>query len=201
MKAFDRKNLEGALQKLTVMHRLAFAASCCNRVLPSYAAFSRQQQWGDYDVLESAVTYIWECLEEGSKPSDDRAKMLLSECEAATPDLDEVFEATLGHDAALVVRHALRCAQNGSAEDAAYAASWAYEGMDTFVFEHGGMNLDAADPRLTEKIAAHQLVQRELLQQEADLDFLSVHSELSTAAVIQLRHSWQNHGKSNVNLS
>jgi uncharacterized protein YjaG (DUF416 family) len=199
MMPFDRKNLGRELQKLSAKHRLAFAASCCNRVLPSYAAFSGQAGWGDYDGLMGAANYIWDVLE-GELRSPKRLDALLRESEEAIPDLDEFADelATWGHDAALTVFHAIRCARNGSAEDAAFAGSWCHATVDAFVQDKGDM--DPADSRLEQRISASPLMHRELKQQETDLEFLRHHPELTTAEVMQLRHSWQNHGRSNVDL-
>jgi hypothetical protein len=60
-----KKELEG----ISPLHRVAFAASLCERVLPNYSAFSREEGWGDPSVLRAALDEVWQILL--GKPLDE----------------------------------------------------------------------------------------------------------------------------------
>jgi uncharacterized protein YjaG (DUF416 family) len=197
---FNKQALIDDLKSCNTKCRIGFAASCCNRVLTSYKAFMEEAKWGDFGALASAVEYIWETLEDNGRFSAERLEQMMSECKDATPDLDEITTdlATWGHDAALVVLSALQCARDGTPQAAAEAASWSHASVDAFV--QVLEDLDPADPALEQRIEAHPLMKRELAQIASDLECIRFNPELTTALVIQLRHAWQNDGRSNVDL-
>jgi hypothetical protein len=60
--------------------------------------------------------------------------------------------------------------------------------------------MDSADPELEDKILRHHLMQRELTQQENDLKFLEQASFIDEAILSKLKSSWNNNGKSNLDL-
>ena len=59
---FDLDTLEKELKKLPHLHRVAFATSICERMLPIYNAFCRMENWGDPSVLRKALDEIWQIL-------------------------------------------------------------------------------------------------------------------------------------------
>lgn len=54
--------LEKELEGLPPLHRVAFAASCCERLLPNYNAFYFLENWGDPSVLRTALNEVWQIL-------------------------------------------------------------------------------------------------------------------------------------------
>ena len=145
---FDKVALINRLQRGSARARVAFAGSCCNRVVDSYRAFSAEAKWGDPEALVDAIEFLWESLEEGNEFPLERLEQLIAECQEATPDLDDIDAnlATWGHDAALVVLCALQCALDGTAESAAEAASWSHATVDAFV--QVAEDMDPSDPNL-----------------------------------------------------
>ena len=196
---FDSKKLEQRLRHLKHKHQLVFAASCCNRTLPSYGAFSREANWGNFEVIQNAVEYVWNHLE-GEAMSIDNLDEYLEQIQENIPDLDEVTNelATWGHDSALVAFHMLCNARNHAIEDVVACGTWSYDSVDTFVQmkEH----MDPSDPELEIMIASHPVVQRELAQQHYVLEALEKQSELTVAAAMSIRYSWNNAGRSNIDI-
>ncbi|MBC6423541.1 MAG: DUF416 family protein [Hormoscilla sp. SP5CHS1] len=45
------------------IHRLAFAAACCERLLPTYNAFCRRENWGNPALLRKALDEVWQVLQ------------------------------------------------------------------------------------------------------------------------------------------
>ena len=75
--------LEQELESLPPMHRVAFAAACCERLFPNYGIFLREikeQGWNEKDPIREALDEIWEFLA-GKKIDAARFRELLSNCE------------------------------------------------------------------------------------------------------------------------
>ena len=88
----DRDKVFGVLHTLKPEHQVAFAASCCERLLPCYQAFVVTHQWGNFDVFRKALDQIWLFLK-GEPYKVAELEMLLSSCEKAIPDSDEFGSA------------------------------------------------------------------------------------------------------------
>ena len=62
---FDLETLKQELEKLPQLHRMAFAASICEKMLPNYYAFYRMENWGDPSVQRKVLDEIWQHLAGG----------------------------------------------------------------------------------------------------------------------------------------
>ena len=79
LKFYDFDSLEKELEKLSPLHRIAFTASGCERLLPNYNAFSREENWGDPSILRKALDEVWQILR--GKPIDVEAlSQLIIDC-------------------------------------------------------------------------------------------------------------------------
>ena len=63
MHFFEFDTLEQQLENLPGLHRVAFAAACCERMLPNYSAFCRMYDLGNPSVLRNALDEVWEILQ------------------------------------------------------------------------------------------------------------------------------------------
>jgi uncharacterized protein YjaG (DUF416 family) len=180
--------LDVRLARLSPVHLAGFAASCSERLLPNYTAFSREEGWGDADTLRKALDQVWKCLEEHSLRNVDWDE-LIEECDPLLPDTED-FEnphVSAALDAGTAILSTLRCCKDGNPQHAVEAATYA---RDTVYM---AVNSDTAE--------THPLMVRELEKQESDLELLESHPELSTAIVMQLRYTSPPNGRSNINLS
>ncbi len=76
--------LEEEARKLPSSHRIAFAASICERLLPNYNIFSREEERGNSSLLRTALDEIWLFTE--GKPFDAVGlRHLIVDCENAIP--------------------------------------------------------------------------------------------------------------------
>ena len=78
-------------------------------------------------------------------------------------------------------------------------AAYATDSVDLYVQEIEDMAPN--DPLLEQKILKHHLMQRELKQQEKDLKAIEMASVLDQEFLGKLKISWNNDGKSNLDLS
>lgn len=103
------------LMLLSPKHRTAFAASCCERLLPNYEAFVFQENFGDKLLLRNALDEVWQYLEEGNL-SKQRAEDLIQTLEDHAPsDLDKEFHSiflTAAQDAIGAVAYTLESCLN-----------------------------------------------------------------------------------------
>jgi len=94
-----------------------------------------------------------------------------------------VPEQAWAEDAAAAVAYALRCRQNGQAQEAAWAARRAYEALDHFVIAKEGIDTNKAGA--AQLVLAHPLVQAELLRQQRDLRELLAENQEDLLQVAQ----------------
>src|SRR5215217_838585 len=85
---FDRVRVAEALTGLSENHRVAFAASCCERLLPNYRAFVHQEGWGRPDVLREGLTVVWRQLA-GERLPEAYIRQLACQCEEAAPHTED----------------------------------------------------------------------------------------------------------------
>lgn len=91
---FDLNALEQELKELPHLHRVAFAAAICERMLPNYNAFSRMKNWGNPSVPRKALDEIWQILQ--GKPADIAKVYQLRQecgCKGFFPDSNEFCDS------------------------------------------------------------------------------------------------------------
>jgi uncharacterized protein len=49
---FNERTLYKKIDGLSLLHKIAFGASCCERLLPNYKLFVDNEGWGDFSYLE-----------------------------------------------------------------------------------------------------------------------------------------------------
>jgi len=73
------------LFNLSPTHRIAFAASCAERLFPNYVAFSRDAIWGNPQQLREALDAVWSHLL-GNPLTPSATRKLIKQCELFVPD-------------------------------------------------------------------------------------------------------------------
>ncbi len=91
---FNLNALEQELKELPHLHRVAFAAAICERMLPNYNAFSRMENWGNPSVPRKALDEIWHILL-GEPANVTKLHQLRQECgcEGVFPDCDKFCDS------------------------------------------------------------------------------------------------------------
>src|SRR4051812_43018516 len=104
-------------------HRIVFAASCSERLIPNYAAFSRMEGWGDTGVLLHALNAAWDHIA-GMSLSEPRVRELLAACERIAPDTEDFSSiyTSAALDATTAIIATLECCLAGDIQSAAHAA-------------------------------------------------------------------------------
>jgi len=199
LSAFNANSLRAKLIKFDTDQQLAFGAICCERLLPNYIAFQQDVGWGDIAPIRKALDFVWSFL--GSKSVDTQAvESITDSCESVAPDSED-FESlyvSSAQDACFAVFGLLDFLLENSVDKIVQAATYATDSVDLYVQEIEDMAPN--DPELEQKILNHRLMQRELAQQEKDFTEIEQATTLSSDFLDGLKQSWNNEGKSNLDL-
>jgi uncharacterized protein YjaG (DUF416 family) len=186
---YDKDEIVRELERLTVEARVAFAAACAERLMPTYRRFWIESEQVGPNELDRALESVW--ADPHVVPDQDRERFeqrIEELIELIPSDRDEGFmplawqpwclEATIAQDAGIAVACTLRTKLTAEAREAASAAYYAYEALDSVVTES---EIDAYQPDADERIITHPLVQLELGRQRRDLGELRAgESDLET---------------------
>jgi uncharacterized protein YjaG (DUF416 family) len=189
---FNEDKLREELSILPVNHRIAFAASCCERLMPNYMAFYCMEKWGDPAVLRRALNEVWDFLT-GTPLPVEKIKELTQECIAQAPDTEDftsLFTSAAG-DASAAIAYALESCIDGNEECIALIGrlptETLYQYLSTVNDPLVGSHI--ADPAFEEWIAKAPLIIVELEKQQQDLAILKSHTILEPDFLNQLRQS------------
>lgn len=199
MSAFNGAALKKRLRRLDSKRQLAFGAVCCERMLPNYLAFQQDAGWGDLTPVRKALDCVWASLY-GQPLNSQEIRKVTASCEAAAPNSEDFVSlyVTSVQDACFAVCGLLEYLLESDVGKVVQAATYATDSVDLYVQEIE--NMVPNDPQLEQKILTHPLMQRELAQQEKDLKAIELTPSLSHEFLDQLKASWNNNGKSNLDL-
>ena len=197
--SFDQSQLTIALGTLPRLQQLVFGACVCERLILNYAAFSRENDWGNQAVLRAALDWLWALAGGADLPTKEAAK-LASDCEAEAPDLDDFdsADAAFAQEACFAICSVLDFLNTADSQSIAQSAQFAVDTVDLYIQELEDMDSD--NPGIEEQILQHPLMQRELAAQKLDLQLLQEASTIPTRLVDQFRARASQSGKSNIGL-
>jgi uncharacterized protein len=204
----ELETLEKELSNLPKLHQLAFAASCCERLLPNYNFFCRKHAWGNPIILHAALDQVWlilqgqevdeatvqqfieNCGKEDTYPNDlDFGGMYCYEAQESLEAICQTLEACLKPDVHLIAKVAKRARNIIEAyvpdADITFNVSWEKAGRE----------------KLIEAIASHPFAVRELAKEAEDLQKLKETEELDKNFLESLRTSFDNDGRSLIDLA
>ena len=176
----DEQELVERLTSLTPEGRQAFAASCCERMIPNYEAFVLTEGVADSKACRQALDAIWRWLS-GERISEQEIRNLRNRCQEAISDPERFGSLWCGlaTNAVSAIMDALDCCVNGSPQSAANTGILA----DDTVYEY----ISRVDEPLTSSqvqergtgfdlwIMEHPLKKQELQKQEADIELFAAH--------------------------
>lgn len=192
MLIFDESKLTQELSALPVKHRIAFAASCCERLLPNYRAFAVMEHWGDPNLLEQALDEVWKFLEEDSL-SEGHVRELIHAGEAVIPDTEDFTSLFAGAalNAASAVLYTLECCLDGDPERAALVGRLAINTIEAYlhIVNDPDTEVHAADSALDEWIQQAPMMTAEVEKQRQDVELLKYQTGLDSDLLHSLRRA------------
>ncbi len=206
---FDISDLEKELRQLPHLHRVAFAASICERMLPNYNAFSQMENWGIPSVPRKALDEIWQILE--GKPTDVvEIRQLREDCsrENILPDSDDFYDSYYlaeAQEALFAICSTLLACIDLDLQNIIWVVKSArFNTIELFIRardESFKASHYKDKKNKLEAIANHSLAVREMAKENEDLQRLKEMKTLEREFLEWLRTSFNNDGKSIIDAS
>lgn len=195
-------DLESGIEALPNPHRIAFAASICERLLPNYAAFYRTENWGNLSMLRTALDEVWQILQ--GKPVDAaRIRQLRDDCEDVMPNLEDFPGSRYdgeAQEADIAIIYTLDACLYPSKSCIIKVVNCALRTLhlalySEYYFSDNPLPDDIFE-RLEKEMINHPWTLRELAKQREDLENLKNAKTLDREFLSRLRNSFNNDGKS-----
>jgi hypothetical protein len=160
------KTVEDALRGVSARHAFLFAAACAERQWPVYERASAGKSWEMRSVLRGSLDAVWDwLLGRAERPR------LAAQCERAVFDENSDDEADNGAFAAANSVYGLASiVQEDQPRYSAQSALSNLDLVDAFLYDLLDLEASAANDLVVD---AHELMQREMQRQLADLDSLN----------------------------
>ncbi len=205
---YNLDSLKEELKQLPHLHRVAFAASICERMLPMYKIFSQIENWGRPSVLRESLDEVWLILQ--GKPIDSSKLHQWMEdylCEDVCPHVEEYNFDNLDYlYEAFFTVSALDCTLTALLTSdlkhiIAVVNLARFETIERFITERDNL-VEADNPQdEMELIANHPLAIQEIVKEMEALQKLKNADKLEPELLEWLRTTSHNNGKSLIDLS
>ncbi|MEH2095803.1 hypothetical protein CDG77_03150 [Nostoc sp. 'Peltigera membranacea cyanobiont' 213] len=200
--------LEQELETLLPMHRIAFAAACCEKLYPHYdilLRIVREEGWDGEDLFRIALDEIWQFLA-GKKVDVTRFRQLHFDCDQSYPSDYENVDTPEGQRAAGAILYTLELCLAPSVQQTISVAEEIHETLFEYIDylrceSEDEYSEDISHEELVEIVSNHPFTVREMAKQSEDLQHLQETPTLTTEFLQRLRTSCQNGGKSLLDLS
>lgn len=202
----ELNTLEKELEQLPPLHRVAFAASICERMLPNYSAFATEEGRGNPVVLRAALDEVWQILQ-GKLVDAETIHQLINNCEGLPPDEDDdgtyMYEASMTRTAiCYVLSTCLEPTPQNVAKIARLVGDLLFEDIviEREIANPNWRNKKSFDEQVND-VASHPFWVREVAKENEDLQRLKAIKTLDQKFIKWLRTSFDNGGKSLLDLS
>jgi uncharacterized protein len=205
---FDYESLEKELATLPLFYQIAFAAACCERMLPNYNYFFRLENFGNPEIPRAALDEIWQHLIEEKTIEPDRVEQLIEDCgnEDIFPDsLDYGATCNEALETLQALIYTIDSFREPSIDQIIKVAQHARNIIEAYVPDSGEpYNVTwekDGEEKYCRTIASHPFAVRELAKESEDLQRLKQAQTLDRDLLEWLRTSFNNDGKSLIDLS
>jgi hypothetical protein len=177
------KEVRRRLRRFDELGRIAFAAACCERLVPAFLEHSKGDGPWTPTFLRGALDAVWTGLADGDFSRVPPPRGLGLDEDELDPDEDPCDFEDYGAPATVFALHGLLDgARRGDGSCADRASTWA--------FEHLAAHLHETVPgRSDPDVDAHPLMVQEFSRQLADLDALEASSLQEAVALVRRRCS------------
>lgn len=185
---FNEDELKQKLVKLPFWKQLVFLLIVCQRLIPSFRAFSAETGFQGQNQLTSLLSKAWDLLSNGISNTDLSSEAALAESIAPdTENFDSVLVSS-ALDAAVATCLLMRAFGDQQTDSIVEAVTLVRDSVDMYVQEMEDM--DPAAPDLEENILGHELMQKELRRQREDLEFLEKLDDDISVSMTTVKNKW-----------
>lgn len=185
---FDEVRLKQQLKKMPFWKQLAFLLVVRQRLLPSFRVFSMRTGCEGLTELDQLLAKSWDSLLEGISNANYIAEASLADSLAPDTEQYDMVLVSSALDAAASISLLMEAFGNQKTETVVEAVTLARDSIDMYVQELEG--LDPCDPLLERKILRHDLMQRELAKQDAELHYLDTLDNDVRVSMSQVKSRW-----------
>lgn len=159
-------DIRNGVIKLSRKQRILFCVLTCERLLPNYKHFEKENNWGNHEVLQESIDMIYQYLINDKLFAADDVLELLERVDSVTPHTEDFtgILTSFALDACTSIESTLNFILNNKLEHVMEVVSYAYDTVDMFVQEKE--NMDPNDRYLEEKIRNDVFMQRERRRQK-----------------------------------
>jgi len=199
----NKRYIESSLDALGRFQKIAFAAACCERMLPNYQVFYEAEHWGNPAVLREAIDLVWLYIASDEHQNDELRK-LSKEFDKLIPDSEDFvsLHTSAATAAALAILETVKCCINKDICEAIDVADYSYDSIDLYLQFSGQVDIPKKVSAMKFRkiiepvLVNHPLIQQELERQKCDLDLLASSEKLNKKVVGKLKN--RSFGKSNI---
>ena len=186
---FDENKIQSALMDLQFRSQVVFAASCCERLLPFYFAFSKVEKWGNPTLLQNALDKIWE-IAKTEQFSSDEITTIAQFCEASIPDSEDFKSSYTGlaQNASIAVCATLDFCTSIEVQILVNVARTSYEAVESYlqIVNDPILDVHGVDSRFDKWIETAPMLLAEIKHQLEELKLLS-ETELDNTVIEKIR--------------
>lgn len=176
-----------ALNGLSKEHKLVFASSCSERLLPFYQRFYETEKWGNFLELKKILDIIWDKILDHTL-STSQVNNLIEQCANICPDTEEFSSlwAAPAMSACITIISTLECYLDGSTNKASEAGAQTLEAIYSYLYDKFDpeSGFHAANEMFEKKLIESPMIKAEIEKQAQDLQLLNI-SPLLTVGFIQ----------------
>lgn len=185
MQQFD-ESLLTRLARLPDKARVAFCASVCERLLPSFARFAAEEAYEGLQDLRQCLDLAW-VYARGNSIGEVKFSELSEQAENIAPEPGDFTSdfASAALDAANAIAATLRCCEANEVGRCLEVATYGRDSVDMYIQIRG--DVSSEDPFLEDKIVAHPLMQRELARQLQAIEALESAREVDESVTVALK--------------
>lgn len=187
-KEFSKAELHQNLSRIVFWKQLVFLLLVCQRLMPSFRAFSRDSGFAGEKVLLDSLRKAWITLLAGVSKTNFSAEV--NQAESVAPNTEDVESDFVSSalDAAIAVSLLMKAFNDGQTDTIVEAASLARDSIDMYVQELEQM--DQNDPNIETKILSHDLMQKELKRQREDIAFINSLDDDISQSMMVVKEKW-----------
>lgn len=185
---FNEDELKQKLIMLPFWKQLAFLLVVCQRLLPSFRAFSTETGFEGKSDLSDLLMKAWNSLLNDVSSANFSSEEALAESLAPdTEDFNTILVSS-ALDAAIAISLLMKAFRDQQTDTIIEAVTLACDSVDMYVQELE--NISPADPDLEERILSHELMQKELKRQREDLEFLCALDDDASMSMTAVKNKW-----------
>lgn len=167
------------LNSLETSHKFTFAYLTCKRFFPNYAHFCTNNNFGDINILTSAIDFLHNSIFQPNEIESTKIEYFLAEVYNNIPSTNEFPTAygTIAMYSGVIVYESINLLKTGTS--LLNISTTAINIVDCFIQEKNDM--DYSEPDFEKKIQENILMQTELKIQKGIISYLSRISHIEHA--------------------